>query len=153
MMPLRGGKFDLNEGGIRVPAFVRWPSKIKANAVTDQVAITMDWTVTILNAAQINTDSFSFDGINLLPVLEGQEENIERNLFWRLTNRARWNAYRSADWKYLKTPDGESLYNLSNDISESNDLKSSEPAIFQRLKSEFENLDKEMLPPYVFPKK
>lgn len=153
MTPLRGGKFDLNEGGIRVPAFVRWPSKIKANGVTNQVAITMDWTVTILRAAQIDTDGFSFDGIDLLPVLEGREEKIDRNLFWRLTNRARWNAYRSADWKYLKTPDNESLYNLSNDISESNDVKASEAATFQRLKAEFESLDKEMLPPYVFPKK
>ena len=41
-------KGALWEGGIRVPAFVRWPGKIKAGLVTEQVVITMDWTTTIL---------------------------------------------------------------------------------------------------------
>jgi arylsulfatase A-like enzyme len=153
MTPLRGGKLDLYEGGVRVPAFVRWPGKIQPGSVTDHVAITMDWTVTILEAAQIDTHSLEFDGMNLLPVLEGNGDKLERNLYWRITNRERWNAYRSGDWKYLKTPEKESLYNLSIDISETHDLKNAEPQIFQRLRAEFENLDKDMLAPYVFPSK
>jgi arylsulfatase A-like enzyme len=45
---LTNGKLSLWEGGIRVPAFVRWPGKIKAGVVTEQAAITMDWAATML---------------------------------------------------------------------------------------------------------
>ena len=38
----------LYEGGTRVPAIVRWPGVIPAGRVTEQAAITMDWTATIL---------------------------------------------------------------------------------------------------------
>jgi len=47
---LSKSKGSLWEGGIRVPAFVRWPGKIAAGNVTQQAAITMDWTQTILSA-------------------------------------------------------------------------------------------------------
>jgi arylsulfatase A-like enzyme len=153
MTPLRGSKLDLYEGGIRVPAFVRWPGKIKPGSVTDHLAITMDWTVTILDAAQADVDGMQFDGMSLLPLLKGTGDKLERNLYWRITNRERWEAYRSGDWKYLKTNGHESLYNLSIDVSENTDLKNSEPQIFERLRAEFQNMDKEMLPPYVFPRK
>ncbi len=153
MTPLVGHKLQLYEGGIRVPAFVRWPGKIKAGSISDHVAITMDWTVTILAAAQADTGGLQFDGMNLLPVLEGSGDKLERILYWRITNRERWDAYRSGDWKYLKTPEKESLFNLSNDISETSDLKNAQPQIFQRLRAEFEKMDKEMLAPYVFPTK
>ena len=46
-----GMKETLLEGGIRVPAFIRWPGKIPGNTVSEQVAITMDWTATILAVA------------------------------------------------------------------------------------------------------
>ena len=53
---LAKAKGSLWEGGIRVPAFVRWPGRINAGDVTQQVAITMDWTKTILSAAGAKTD-------------------------------------------------------------------------------------------------
>jgi len=153
MAPLRGKKLELWEGGIRVPAWVRWPGKIKPNSYTDQVAVTMDWTVTILNAAKVPiTPDMKFDGTDLLPVLQGGK-TFDRNLYWRISNRTRWNAYRSGEWKYLSTPQGEGLYNLAKDVSESNDLKEQQPDIFNKLKTEFKALDREMLAPYVFKKK
>ena len=65
---LTKAKGTLWEGGIRVPAFVRWPGKINAGTITQQVAITMDWTATILSAggAKAHTD-FPLDGIDLMP--------------------------------------------------------------------------------------
>ncbi len=153
MGPLKGKKFQLWEGGIRVPAWVRWPGKIKPNTKTDQVAVTMDWTVTILKAAQITTSDITFDGINLLPILSGESEDLSRKLYWRMTNRERWDAYRSGDWKYIKTPQDEGLYNVANDMGETTDLKEAQPDVFKSLKSEFESLDREMLEPYVFSKK
>ncbi len=153
MEPLKGHKLELWEGGIRVPAWARWPGKIKPNTTTDQVAVTMDWTVSILNAAKVQLpESLKPDGMNLLPLLEGEAKPIDRNLYWRISNRSLWNAYRSGNWKYIKTPDEEGLYNLADDIGENKNLKETEPSVFLRLKSEFETIDKEMLTPYVFPK-
>ena len=49
--PFAGQKSELLEGGIRVPAIVRWPKQIKAAQVTEQVAISMDWLPTLVAAA------------------------------------------------------------------------------------------------------
>ena len=58
------------EGGIRVPAIVRWPGVVPAGSVTEQAAITMDWTATILAAAGAHARSaYPLDGESLLPVL------------------------------------------------------------------------------------
>ena len=69
MDELSGRKALLREGGIKVPAFIRWPGKIAANSTTQQPAITMDWTATILALAKAKPDpAFPLDGIDLMPV-------------------------------------------------------------------------------------
>ena len=76
------------EGGIRVPAFVRWTGKINAGITTQQVATTMDWTATILKAGGATTDkNFPLDGIDLMPVLTGISKNIDRTLYWTIFQR------------------------------------------------------------------
>jgi arylsulfatase A-like enzyme len=71
--PLTGQKTELLEGGIRVPAIVRWPAQIKAGQVSEQVAISMDWLPTLLAAAGGAPDpQYPSDGENLLPQLLGQ---------------------------------------------------------------------------------
>ena len=71
----KGKKMELWEGGIREPAFIRWPGKIKANATTNQVATTMDWTATIAGLANAKSSpGFPFDGMNLLPIITGKRK-------------------------------------------------------------------------------
>jgi arylsulfatase A-like enzyme len=80
-----GKKEQLWEGGIREPAFARWPGVIPANSVTQQTAITMDWTATILAVANAKPDpAFPLDGINLLPVCTGEKKIADRTFYWRL---------------------------------------------------------------------
>lgn len=70
--PFRGQKFSLYEGGIRVPAIVRWPGVVPPSRVTEQTSITMDWTATMLAAGQTKPDpSFPLDGDDLLPIISG----------------------------------------------------------------------------------
>src|SRR6266700_127951 len=67
--PFTGMKGELLEGGLRIPAIARWPSRIAAGSVSEQVMITMDWMPTLLAAAGTQPDpGFSPDGDNLLPV-------------------------------------------------------------------------------------
>src|SRR5690606_477578 len=117
--PFSFQKFYLHEGGIRVPAIVRWPGVVPAGAVTEQAAITTDWTATILAAAGAPTDGM-LDGENLLPVLTGERGPYDRELFWRTRTRA---AARIGRFKYLQDGDAAFLFDLDVDPGEKTDLK------------------------------
>ena len=143
-----GRKPILKEGGIKVPAFIRWPGKIPANAVTTQAAITMDWTATILSLAKTKADpKFPLDGIDLMPVCTGEKKNIERVFYWRVFQRNQQNALRNGNWKYLKDEKGEYLFDLSNDDAEKNDLKEVQTGVFERLKQQYSEWEKTVLKP------
>ena len=141
-------KSHLWEGGIREPAFIRWPGKIRAGSVTDQPAITMDWMATILTLARAKPDPrFPLDGIDLMPVCLGKKKIIPRTFYWRAFQRTQQKAIREGDWKYLKDEKGEYLFNLSKDPGEQNDLKEKEILIFQKLKQKYSKWEKTVLEP------
>ncbi|MEQ1678291.1 MAG: sulfatase-like hydrolase/transferase [Chitinophagaceae bacterium] len=143
-----GKKETLWEGGIREPAFIRWPGVIPGNTVTQQVAITMDWTAIILAAAGVQPDpAFPPDGINLLPVLTGKKKIIERTFYWRLSQEFKYKAIRDGNWKYLQTANEEFLFNLVDDPGEKNDLKAVHPSILESLKKKYSKWSSEMLEP------
>jgi len=143
-----GHKAQLLDGGIRVPAFIRWPGKIKPNSSTTQVAITMDWTATILAIAGAKPDpSFPLDGLNLLEICTGTKKVFDRTLYWRITQVGNQRAIRDGNWKYLKTEQGEFLFDLAADPSEKNDLKEKSPNVFQRLQSKYAEWEKTVLKP------
>ncbi len=145
---LAKAKGTLWEGGIRVPAFVRWPGKINEGNITQQLAITMDWTKTILSAggAKAHKD-FPLDGIDLMPILTGKKKNIDRTLYWRTFQRNKQKAIRDGNWKYLQDEKGEYLFNLNADREEKNDAKAKEATIFNRLKQKFAGWEKTVLQP------
>lgn len=126
--PLFHRKSTLWEGGIRVPAIVRWPGRVPAGAVTRQVGITMDLTATILAAAGATPPaSYRPDGINLLAMI-AERRTVDRTIFWRIKNAARdQKAVRRGRWKYLRdgvgTVDGvhEFLFDLERDPGERHD--------------------------------
>lgn len=145
---LAKAKGTLWEGGIRVPAFVRWPGKIKPGAITGQVVVTMDWTATILAAGRGKPDPrFPLDGQNLLPLLTGIGNKTERTIYWRATQRVKQKAMRKGDWKYLQDEQGEYLFNLSRDAGEKTNLKDEQAAIFIQLKKMYADWERKMLPP------
>ena len=142
------GKMSLWEGGTRVPAIIRWPGKIKAGSSTQQPAITMDWTATILAAAGAKSNpDFPLDGIDLMPVCTGKQKETERTFYWRTFQRAKQKAIRQGNWKYLQVQNEEYLFDLMADPGEKNNLKASHADIFNRLKNQFAKWEKEVLPP------
>lgn len=145
---LSNSKMTLWEGGIRVPAFVRWPGKINAGITTQQVAITMDWTATILKAGgtKANKD-FPLDGIDLMPILTGKQKNVDRTLYWRTFQRSKYKAIRDGKWKYLQDEKGEYLFDLNTDQEEKNDLKLKEEKRFKKMKSKLAEWEKTVLQP------
>jgi arylsulfatase A-like enzyme len=145
---LSNSKGTLWEGGIRVPALVRWPGKINAGVTTQQVAVTMDWTATILKAGGAKADKdFPLDGIDLMPILAGKKNNIDRTLYWRTFQRSKHKAIRDGKWKYLQVEEGEYLFDLSTDQAEKNDLKLKERERFEKMKEKFIRWGKTVLQP------
>jgi len=145
----KGGKMQLWEGGIREPAFIRWTGKLKENAVTNQVMTTMDWTTTILSIGGAKADrNFPLDGIDLLPVLTGKQKELERTLYWRISQRRQHNAIRDGNWKWVRDEKGEEyLFDLSIDPSEKNNVKEKFPEAFKQLKNKFSAWEKTVLAP------
>jgi arylsulfatase A-like enzyme len=81
--PFRGQKRTLWEGGIRVPAIVRWPGRVPAGRTSDVPMHMTDVFPTVLAAAGRRPDPrWRVDGRNMLPVWEGKEQAPERTLFW-----------------------------------------------------------------------
>jgi arylsulfatase A-like enzyme len=152
MGPLSERKMTLWEGGIRVPALVRWPGVIPAGTRTGQVAITMDWTATILSVARTEADpAYPLDGMDLLPVLTGESPVRPRTLWWRTFQRTKHRALRSGDWKYLGDEKGEYLFHLAEDASEERDLKAEHPERLAQLKALYRELESQMLEPVPLP--
>jgi arylsulfatase A-like enzyme len=129
--PLFHNKSSLWEGGIRVPAIIRWPGHIPANTVSGQVAMTMDLTASILAATGTTVPpEAKLEGVNIFPVLERHAPTIERTLFWRvgsavpgpLTGGRQQTAVRSGDWKLLIDNGRPFLFNVRTDLGERTNL-------------------------------
>jgi len=142
--PFSGEKGDLFEGGIRVPAIVRWPGVVPANRVTPQMAITMDWTATILTAVETDVAArHSLDGIDLLPVIKGTSPVRDRTFFWRIGTQ---DAVREGKWKFLRNGEDRHLLDLTLDQHERADFSEKHPEVLQRLTKEFNEWNDQMLP-------
>ena len=127
--PLFHRKSTLWEGGIRVPAILRWPGRLPAGATSRQVGITMDLTASILAAAGVRPPAgYAPEGIDLVPLLAGRR-TVERTLYWRtsLPARPQW-AVRVGRWKYLKDGAHEFVFDLARDPAEREDLVQREAA-------------------------
>jgi arylsulfatase A-like enzyme len=142
--PFSFQKGFLWEGGIRVPAIVRWPGVVPAGRSTEQVAITMDWTATILSAAGATVDPrYTLDGEDLLSVCTGTKPEYDRMLFWRTQAR---DAARIGRLKYLNDGTGERLFDLGTDPGEKVDLRPMNAGMFARIRAEYEGWNARMLP-------
>lgn len=134
--PLRGTKWTLWEGGIRVPFIVQWKGHIPAGRVLTEPVIQIDILPTAVAAAggDVKTD-WNLDGTNLLPLLEGKTSAAPHDaLFWRFGVQY---AVRRGDWKLVK-PHIDSaplLFNLAADIGESNNLATTEAEKTKQLQS------------------
>ncbi len=136
--PLKGGKMDLLEGGIRVPYIVRWPARIAAGGSTSQLAITMDWVTSFLSAAGVQPHpDFPLDGVDLLRVLERPDRTIERELYWRMKFREQ-KAMRSGPWKYLSLEGNEFLFDLSKDARERANRARREPGRLAEMRLKYQ---------------
>jgi uncharacterized sulfatase len=131
--PLRGEKGSLYEGGIRVPAIMRWPGVIPSGAVSATVAGTIDIHATLRDLAGVSSPSEPLDGVSFAPVLRQPDAELSRDaLYWHLPHyhhSTPASALRRGDWKLIEfLEDGAlELYNLREDPGEQRNRAAGEP--------------------------
>jgi len=153
--PLRGGKGNAWEGGIRVPAVMQWPGTIPSGSVSHANATHFDLFSTILDIANIRIPDTNgpipVKGVSLEDHLKsgGSGPLPERTLFWDLFGAS---AALRGHWKLVAHLDNHNgdfgqaavnargatfeLYNLSTDLSESRNLAAEHPDTYQELKTQ-----------------
>ncbi|MEV6165527.1 sulfatase-like hydrolase/transferase [Streptomyces sp. NPDC052052] len=143
--PLSGNKSSLLEGGIRVPAVLRWPARIDPHQVSGLPVFSPDWTATLLELGGARPDpAYPLDGISLAGYLLRGEEPQERDLFWRVRKER---ALRRGDWKYYRGSGGrDQLFQLSRDQREQADRAAAEPELLAELRASWERTDAGLLP-------
>jgi len=143
--PFNGMKGELLEGGIRTPLLVRWPGRVPRGTTSDQVAISMDWVPTFLDAAGVTADARApTDGLSLLPALL-ESRTVERDLYWRFKANEQA-AMRRGPWKYLRINGAEYLFDVVADPQERANLRERHQARFAAMKADWERWNAEMLP-------
>jgi arylsulfatase A len=142
----RGSKSCLFEGGIRVPAAISWPAKIKGNQVREQFSVNADWMPTLAEFCGIDLDTKDLDGKSLVPVIMNKDsQSVHKTTFcWQ--HGKQW-AARKGDWKLLGNPsiryetfdakDSLFLVNLKEDIGETTNLAAKYPEKVKELQEQF----------------
>ena len=139
--PLRDGKQSVYEGGLKVPAIVRWPWHVAPGTTTDFRAMSMDILPTLLAAARLPAAK-SIDGVSFLPTLAGDAQPPLREE-WFFARREGGHAYGGktieavirGDWKLLQNSPFAplELYNLRADPQEATNLAQRERQVVNQL--------------------
>jgi arylsulfatase len=156
--PLRGLKGSLYEGGIRVPMIARWPGMIDRGTTTDHVSAFWDVLPTIADVTGAEPPQ-GIDGISFLPTLRGQPDQQKQHeyLYWEFPGYGGQQAVRMGDWKAVRqamlrrnTPDplNIELFNLKEDVGESQDVADEHPEIVARMRK---IMEAEHVPSDLFP--
>jgi arylsulfatase A-like enzyme len=138
--PLRGIKRDLYEGGIRVPTIARWPGEIKPTSVSDHISAFWDFLPTCAELAGVKVPD-NIDGISMVPTLCGfcDKQKKHKFLYWEFHEQSGKQAVRIGNFKGVrlnvhKNPTGPiELYNLKDDIGESNNIADQHSAIIAKI--------------------
>ncbi len=147
--PLRHGKGERYEGGVRIPLLIKNVNQLAARRVENTPVISMDNMPTLIDLANLTVDKKvrnGFDGVALKSLLQPETGKLKkRSLYWHYPHyhtegATPYSAVRNGDWKLIHTIETNTyeLYNLKTDISETKNLIDSEPAVAAKLIKELE---------------
>ncbi len=142
--PLKGFKGNKYEGGHRVPFLMHWPKKLTGNKVYDGLSSSLDIYATSTAVAGVEQDNI--DGVNLIPFLTGEKDGEPHDkLFWRKDKMA---AARVGDYKMIRVEGlGERLYNLDDNLQETNDLSMSATSTLDSMHFYMKQWESQMMAP------
>ncbi|UCE08844.1 MAG: sulfatase-like hydrolase/transferase [bacterium] len=164
--PLREGKGTMWEGGCRVPCIMRWNGQIPAGSASDKMAATIDLLPTIAYITGASMPQKTIDGVNISSILKGDQAANPRDHFFyyyggelRAVSHGKWKLYfphKSRSYEgvepgndgfpgpYATLAVGLELYDLENDISETNNVIDEHPEVVSQLKALAEKAREEL---------
>ena len=170
---LKGMKLWTNEAGFRVPGIINWMGKETFTGTSDKVVSALDFLPTFAELSGAKLPNRNLDGESFTTLLNNGEFNRSKPLIWAFYDAINDHrvAMRKGDWKIMAKieADGKELphihnlydgnealvknakltdyvlFNMKNDINESEDLSSKEPAVFEDMKKEFQIQYKQLL--------
>jgi arylsulfatase A-like enzyme len=135
--PYRGFKRGMTDGGIRVPAIVRWPGRVKPGTVSDHVWAFWDFLPTACDLAGIETPK-GLDGISFAPTLAGRgDQKTHEFLYWEFHEGGTKQAVRHGNWKAIRPAPGRplELYDLATDPGEKRNVATDQPAVVAKIEA------------------
>ena len=130
------------EGGVRVPFLMRWPGKIAPGSVSDEFLTALEVFPMLVKAVGAPLpDDVELDGFDMLPVLQGHAKSERESMFWE--RQGEYGA-RLGHWKLVESRSGSGLFDLSEDLAESNDLSKELPDVYKRLRRAYRDWVQEM---------
>ncbi|MCH6256942.1 sulfatase-like hydrolase/transferase [Puniceicoccaceae bacterium K14] len=142
--PLKGWKGNKYEGGHRVPFFITWKGEVPAGKTFKGLTSSLDIFATSIAAAGLKrTPGLSLDGVDLIPFLRSEKAGIPHDtLYWRKDRMA---AARLENYKLVRLEGfGHCLYDLSQDLGETNDLSIERPDLLRSMKENLAAWEAEM---------
>ncbi len=146
--PLRDEKGTLYEGGIRVPMIVRWPGVVAPGSVSAEPTTTADLMSTFCEMAATKVPDQPIDGTSLVPLLKDASGSLDRDAIYfhypHYHHSRPGGAIRSGDWKLIEFFEDNTveLYNLKNDIGESQNVAAAHPDVTDRLRADLSGFRK-----------
>ncbi|MGF1483630.1 MAG: sulfatase [Opitutales bacterium] len=139
--PLKGHKGQLHEGGIRLPCIVRWPGQVPAGTVCETLMSAIDFLPTFTALANAPSPQKTIDGLDFTEVFRGQRATGPRETFYYYWKHELCGV-RKEDWKLMVHQRGfeeaeavRALYNLREDIGETNNVYAANPQIVAELEA------------------
>ncbi len=131
--PLRGAKGNVYDGGIRVPAIVRWPGVVRAGATSEQFVAAQDMVPTLASAAGVTLrNGLPLDGRDVWTPLRTGAGTVERAFTVATTTNY---AQFDGRWKLVRIGARDELYDLVADPSEATNLAAAQPAVLARMQA------------------
>jgi len=140
--PLRGGKSQVFEGGIRVCCLMRYPPQIPGGSVSGEFLTSLEIVPTLLQLAGVPPPKdVVLDGFDMMPVLRGAQPSPRQAMFWK---RREQEAARVGPWKWVRNANGTFLFDLSQDIGEKTNLAPTMPDKAAELAAHFQRWQQQM---------
>jgi len=139
---LRDGKGTTYEGGVREPCIIKWPAKIPAGKICNEVLSSMDIFPTIAGITNIKMSDNKIDGVNIEKQLYSPEENFNnKRVLYYYSSQGFIEGIRYGDMKLIVKNDKKELFNLNEDPGEQYNLATDMPDLVENLYSMMINFD------------
>lgn len=142
---MKGHKTHVDEGGVRVPFFIKWKNKIPAGLLSKQLSAHIDVLPTLADLCDISIpENLELDGVNLSKyLLNDQQAHFDRTIYTHFyfgnKLQPKKGTARTHQYRYVLNPGGEGLYNMINDPGQERNIRDNKPKEFKELQEAYSN--------------